>query len=137
MLSRTDERAPATTEPENLAFLPGSDDPGPYSLAANLYTPVLPSLAMQSALLVLKNAPNPLAPPTNPKAGDRGLGVEDEEAIRDAPVVGYVYVADVEEARKRVRVLSPVGGRLPAGCAVVWGGWDGGLAVGVGGLLGG
>jgi len=58
-----------------------------------------------------------------------------QEAIREAPVVGYVYVADVEERTKRLRILSPVGGRLPV-AAVVWGTWDGALAVGMSGLLG-
>ncbi len=41
------------------------------------------------------------------------------ENIRDASVMGFVYVADVDERRRTVRLLSPVAGRLPAR-ALVW-----------------
>jgi polyribonucleotide 5'-hydroxyl-kinase len=34
------------------------------------------------------------------------------EAVRAASVMGFVYVADVDEERRKVRLLSPVGGRL-------------------------
>ena len=46
--------------------------------------------------------------------------------MRDAPLLGYSYVADVDEEKGKVRVLNPVGGRLPAR-AVVWGRWPEGL----------
>lgn len=58
------------------------------------------------------------------------------ETIRDAPILGYLYVADVDETKKRMTITSPVRGRLPIE-AVVWGSWDGSLAVGMAGLLGG
>ncbi|KKZ62700.1 hypothetical protein EMCG_02909 [[Emmonsia] crescens] len=40
--------------------------------------------------------------------------------IRDASVMGFVYVADVDEKKAKIRVLAPVGGRVPAR-AMIWG----------------
>ena len=34
-----------------------------------------------------------------------------QEQIRDAPVMGFVYVAEVDETRKRIRFLAPHPGR--------------------------
>ena len=45
------------------------------------------------------------------------------DEIRDASVMGWLYVVDVEVDKKRARVLSPVGGRLPSANACVWGRW--------------
>lgn len=67
----------------------------------------------------------------------RARGAINHEAIRDTPVLGYLYVADIDETRKRLKVLSPVGGRLPTGVVAIWGVWDGEIVVGAGGLLGG
>ncbi len=47
---------------------------------------------------------------------------DSQENIRDASVIGFVYVADVDEKRKKMKVLAPVSGRLPAR-AIVWGRW--------------
>jgi len=54
-----------------------------------------------------------------------------QENIRDASVMGFVYVAEVDEKRKKMRVLAPVSGRMP-NRAVVWGSWP----EGVGDLVG-
>jgi polyribonucleotide 5'-hydroxyl-kinase len=43
----------------------------------------------------------------------------DETEIRDASVLGFVYVAEVDEGRGRISLLSPVGGRIPRR-ALVW-----------------
>lgn len=40
--------------------------------------------------------------------------------IRDASIMGFVYVADVDANRGKIRVLAPVGGRVPAR-AIIWG----------------
>lgn len=42
--------------------------------------------------------------------------------IRDSSIRGYVYVADVDEAKKKVRLLSPLPGQTPAS-ALVLGSW--------------
>ena len=47
------------------------------------------------------------------------------EAIRDSSVAGYVYVADVDEGKKRVKLLTAVAERVPAlaRALVVGAGW--------------
>ena len=54
-----------------------------------------------------------------------------QENIRDASVIGFVYVAEVDEKRKKLKVLAPLSGRLP-NKAIVWGVWP----EGVGDLVG-
>ena len=44
------------------------------------------------------------------------------DAIRGAAVAGFVYVADVDEKRRRLRVLAPVSARL-GDRPLVWGPW--------------
>ncbi|KAL9113138.1 MAG: hypothetical protein Q9227_002750 [Pyrenula ochraceoflavens] len=45
-----------------------------------------------------------------------------EEDIRDASVMGFLYVVEVDVERGLVNVLSPVAGRVPER-PLVWGGW--------------
>jgi polyribonucleotide 5'-hydroxyl-kinase len=40
--------------------------------------------------------------------------------VRDVSIMGFVYVADVDADRGKIRVLAPVGGRIPSR-ALVWG----------------
>ncbi|KAL1967949.1 hypothetical protein VTN77DRAFT_2366 [Rasamsonia byssochlamydoides] len=40
--------------------------------------------------------------------------------VRDASIMGFVYVADVDAEKGKIRVLAPVGGRMPSR-ALVWG----------------
>ncbi|PWY65265.1 hypothetical protein BO94DRAFT_629297 [Aspergillus sclerotioniger CBS 115572] len=40
--------------------------------------------------------------------------------VRDASIMGFLYVADVDGEKGKIRVLAPVGGRVP-GRAIVWG----------------
>lgn len=60
--------------------------------------------AMANSLLAISHAP-PNARPAE---------------IRDTSIMGFLYVADVDSEKGRVRVLSPVGGRVPQR-AMVWG----------------
>jgi polyribonucleotide 5'-hydroxyl-kinase len=53
---------------------------------------------------------------TTAQAKDGGDGV------RDASVMWYVYVTEVDETKQRLRLLSPVSARVPAN-ALVWGDW--------------
>lgn len=112
-------------------FLPGGMDfsndsshaPGPHTngggssrtivegnrtTTSSLYQRLLtPSPQMQNCILTVMNAePNP----------------PDEEDIRDASVMGFLYVVEVDESRGRMSVLAPVAGRVPER-AIVWGGW--------------
>ncbi|KAF2083376.1 mRNA cleavage and polyadenylation factor IA/II complex [Saccharata proteae CBS 121410] len=62
-----------------------------------LYEKIKPSLMIQNGLLAITNAePN-----------------ESAEAIRDSSVLGYVYIADVDEAKQQVRLLAPLSGHIP------------------------
>lgn len=44
------------------------------------------------------------------------------ETVRGASVMGFVYVADVDEERRKMKMLAPVGGRL-GDRPLVWGKW--------------
>ena len=45
-----------------------------------------------------------------------------QESIRDSSVIGFVFVAEVDESKKKLRVLAPLSGRLPRK-AMIWGLW--------------
>jgi polyribonucleotide 5'-hydroxyl-kinase len=81
-------------------------DADDYASADALYEPQPVSSLMQNALLAITTAhPN-----------------DKHEVIRDSSVRGYIYVADVDEAKRKVRLLSPQPGHLPAAAMVV-GSW--------------
>lgn len=40
--------------------------------------------------------------------------------IRDASIMGFLYVVDVDDKKGKIRVLAPVGGRVPPR-AITWG----------------
>jgi polyribonucleotide 5'-hydroxyl-kinase len=44
------------------------------------------------------------------------------DAIRDASVIGFVYVAEVDEKKQRLRILAPLSGKL-GDRPMVWGSW--------------
>lgn len=60
--------------------------------------------ALANSLLAITHAP-PTATPAE---------------VRDASIMGFLYVAEVDAEKGKVRVLAPVGGRVPPR-AVVWG----------------
>ncbi len=47
---------------------------------------------------------------------------DSQDAIRDASVMGFVYVAEVDEKKQRLRILSPLSGKL-GDRPMVWGSW--------------
>jgi polyribonucleotide 5'-hydroxyl-kinase len=73
---------------------------------ASIYTRVTPTPSLQNSLLAITTAS-----PT-----------DSQHVIRDSSVKGYIYVADVDEAKKKVRLLSPQPGMIP-GNAMVLGSW--------------
>lgn len=133
--SQSPDVSPAAQANDGLAatFLPGGggadddDGDGGYAVAAayaasGLYMRVTPlpsggalPPALANAILAVKHA--------SPSDTD--------DVIRDSSVMGYLYVADVDEARRKLRILAPAGGRLPPR-ALVWGTWP----EGVGDLVG-
>ena len=44
------------------------------------------------------------------------------ESIRDASVIGFVFVAEIDEKKKKIKILAPLSGRLP-NRAMIWGKW--------------
>lgn len=56
---------------------------------------------------------------------------DSQENIRDASVMGFIYVAEVDEKKRKLKILAPLSGRLPSK-AVIWGSWP----EGVGDLVG-
>lgn len=71
-----------------------------------IFDKVQPSAQMQSCFLAIVNA----------QLNDR------QEALRDATVMGWIYVIEVDEAREKLRVLAPISGRLPSK-PLLWGKW--------------
>lgn len=104
---------PAATQPsETTGTNPTSYDPSATkipsasdnsSVPLKKYAPPL-TLALTNTLIAITYAP-PNAPLAN---------------IRDSSIMGFVYVADVDVDKRKLRVLAPVGGRMPAK-ALIWG----------------
>lgn len=76
-----------------------------------IFNKVRPSSQMQNAILTIVNA--------HPE--------DTQENIRDASVMGFIYIADVDEKKNKLKVLAPVGGRLP-NKAIIWGSWPEGIS---------
>lgn len=106
------------------SLLPGINEAGSASLPG--MNPIgnegTSAAAVGNALVPLKKVPAPApsalantllaithCPPTGSPA-----------EIRDASTMGFLYVADVDSERGKIRVLAPVGGRVPSR-AIVWG----------------
>ncbi|KAL9597140.1 MAG: hypothetical protein Q9219_005362 [cf. Caloplaca sp. 3 TL-2023] len=71
-----------------------------------IYEKVQPSPQMQNAILAIVQADVNDTP----------------ENIRDASVIGFIQIIEVDEKRKKLRVLTPIGGRIPYR-AMIWGAW--------------
>lgn len=70
-----------------------------------------PTAQMQNAILAIVHAePN-----------------DTHEAIRDASTIGFIFVAEVDEKKGKLKILAPLSGRLPQK-AMVWGRWPEGSA---------
>jgi polyribonucleotide 5'-hydroxyl-kinase len=90
---------------DNSAFAAGDYDPLSTG-SRDLYTRVSPSADLTNKLLAITTAsPN-----------------DKHEVIRDSSIKGYIYVAEVDEAKRKVRLLSPQPGHLP-GSVMVLGRW--------------
>ncbi|MCJ1382280.1 Cleavage polyadenylation factor subunit clp1 [Xylographa soralifera] len=86
------------------SLLPGgeAEDPG----NQDIFDRVEPSADMQSCILAIVQAdPN-----------------DTLDSIRDSSVIGFVYVAEVDEKKRKMRVLAPISGRVPRK-AMIWGQW--------------
>ncbi|KAF2188353.1 Clp1-domain-containing protein [Zopfia rhizophila CBS 207.26] len=87
----------------NTSFRPGDDDDDVYGSSNELFEKVTPSPMMQNSLLAITTA---------------GVN-ERQEVIRDSSVLGYIYVADVDDTKKKLRLLSPQTGRIPPNAIIL------------------
>ncbi|KAF2708903.1 pre-mRNA cleavage complex II protein-like protein Clp1 [Pleomassaria siparia CBS 279.74] len=83
-------------------FRPGDDD-DVYGYGTTIYERVTPSSMIQNSLLAITTA----------SANDK------HETIRDSSVRGYIYVADVDDVKKKVRLLSPQPGHTPPNAMIL------------------
>jgi polyribonucleotide 5'-hydroxyl-kinase len=103
-------------EPDRAAPLPGvvgsfsepADNANPNANAGSSSVPlkkVLPPApsALANTLLAITHAPATASP----------------AEVRDASIMGFLYVADVDVDKGKIRVLAPVGGRMPPR-AIIW-----------------
>jgi polyribonucleotide 5'-hydroxyl-kinase len=108
-----DDSTPQHSEPDRAAPLPGiiglSNDvhnPSASNSSSNVplkkVLPPAPS-ALANTLIAVTHA-STTAPPAQ---------------VRDASIMGFLYVADVDAEKGKIRVLAPVGGRLPPR-AMIW-----------------
>lgn len=71
-----------------------------------LYEKAEPSVLMQHCVMAVMYA-SPL---------------DTQETIRDASVMGFVYVAEVDEKKRRLKILAPLNTRI-TDRPMVWGSW--------------
>ena len=84
------------------SFLPGEDEMG----ESKLYEKVEPSSLMLHSLLAIMHA----------------AVLDTVETIRDATVMGFVYIAEVDEKKRRLKILAPLNTRF-TDRPLVWGSW--------------
>lgn len=84
------------------SFLPGGEE----EAEPSLFDKVEPSALMLHCLMaVMFASPN-----------------DSQDTIRDASVMGFVYIAEVDEKKRRLRILAPLSGKL-GDRPFVWGTW--------------
>ena len=101
----------ATASSLNNGSMEDDDDDVPYassraSFSSANFEKVTPSNEMLGRLVAVKHCP----------------GNSNETTIRDSAVMGFLYVSEVDEMKKRVRFLAPHPQRW-GDKALVWGGW--------------
>jgi polyribonucleotide 5'-hydroxyl-kinase len=84
------------------SLLPG--DAVEDSPADNIFEKIQPSSEMQNSILAIVQA--------DPK--------DKHEMVRDASVIGFVYVKDVDEKKRKLLIGAPLSGRLPSR-VLIWG----------------
>lgn len=84
------------------SLLPGGQDEG----ETELYEKVEPTSALLHCILAVMFA--------SPR--------DTQETIRDASVMGFVYIAEVDEKKRRLKILAPLNARI-TDRPMVWGSW--------------
>lgn len=94
-------------------FMPGDAEYEPSATISSIPLPesqlfekvTNPTPALRSCVLAVMNCP--------PEP-------DEQETLRDSSCMGFLYVTDIDEAKRKVSLLSPVAGRVP-NRALVWG----------------
>ncbi|KAI5285718.1 Cleavage polyadenylation factor subunit clp1 [Ascosphaera aggregata] len=134
-----DEYDPAAFGVTNESFLPGGsrdnqDDSNDQSSSA--FTEGQSSITLNTNVQLARlpktspNVPIPLALENTLLAVTNADPDAHLSDIRDSSILGFVYVADVDEKKGKIKILSPVGGRVPQK-AMIWGRKWPGEAVGL------
>jgi polyribonucleotide 5'-hydroxyl-kinase len=89
-------------EPDNGTPLPDANQTSQSNVPLKRIFPPAPS-NLANTLLAITNAPTTASP----------------SEVRDASIMGFLYVADVDADKGKIRVLAPVGGRVPPR-AIIW-----------------
>ena len=76
------------------------------SSGQDIYEKIDPTPMMQNSLLAIIQA--------EPS--------DTQESIRDSSTIGFVFVSEVDEKRRKLKVLAPLSGRIPRK-VLVWGFW--------------
>ncbi|KAL8772678.1 MAG: hypothetical protein Q9209_002339 [Squamulea sp. 1 TL-2023] len=98
-------KTPNATSDLLASLLPGGEAEDDVSQRP-IYEKVQPSPQMQNGILAVVQAdPN-----------------DTPENIRDASVLGFVQITEVDERRKKLKILPPLGLQIPRH-ALVWGSW--------------
>ncbi|KAL4943251.1 mRNA cleavage and polyadenylation factor clp1 [Aspergillus oleicola] len=107
-LTTGDSFLPGTDEAENSSSFRATNESASAAAVGNLVplkkVPAPAPSALANTLLAITHCPSTSSP----------------AEIRDASTMGFLYVADVDSERGKIRVLAPVGGRVPSR-AIVWG----------------
>ena len=85
------------------SLLPGGDEEDAHT-ASSIYEQITPAPEMQNSSLAVVEAERNESP----------------QSIRDANVIGFIHVLEVDEKKRKLRVLAPASGRLP-NRAMIWG----------------
>ncbi|PKY03663.1 putative mRNA cleavage factor complex II protein Clp1 [Aspergillus campestris IBT 28561] len=107
-----DEYDPAQLD----AFLPGDAESTPVKEEGS--APPLPGVTGSPPEKSVTPAPSALA--NSLLAVTHVSPTSSVAQVRDSSIMGFLYVADVDSEKGKIRVLAPIGGRVPPR-AVVWG----------------
>ncbi|KAL3495278.1 hypothetical protein BJX62DRAFT_7695 [Aspergillus germanicus] len=137
--SAEDEQEEDDYDPAQLttgdSFLPGGDNDAEWSTqrqsenASSLLPGLNPTANETNPVTAAGNALVPMKkvlPPAPSALANTLLAIthcaptSNLAEIRDASTMGFLYVADVDSERGKIRVLAPVGGRVPSR-AIIWG----------------
>ncbi|KAL8657342.1 MAG: hypothetical protein Q9226_002016 [Calogaya cf. arnoldii] len=99
-------KIPDTTSDMLASLLPGGEAEDDAGSQRPIYEKVQPSPQMQNGILAVVQADVNDSP----------------ENIRDASVIGFVQITEVDEKRRKLKILPPIGLQIPRR-ALIWGSW--------------